>query len=64
MTYLAPWEVVALGEFVSEAGIHRLEIHIDSLALLAELWGPTGERALRDFVVAAGVSPASPATAL
>jgi hypothetical protein len=57
MTYLAPWEVVVLGEIKSEAGIHRLAIHIDGLVLLAELWGPTGERALRDFAVAAGAVP-------
>ena len=57
MTYLAPLEVVALGDVESEAGIHRLAITIDSLALMVELWGPTGERALRDFIVAAGAAP-------
>ena len=56
MTYLAPWEVVVLGEVVSEDGMHRLAVHIDSLALQVELWGPSGERALRDFVVAAGMT--------
>jgi hypothetical protein len=63
MTYLAPWEVVRLGQLVSEAGIHHLEVHIDSLVLLAELWGPTGEHALRDFIVAAGVKPEGLVTA-
>jgi len=57
MTYLAPWEVVWLGEIVSEAGIHRLAVHIDSLVLQAELWGPKGERALGDFVITAGARP-------
>jgi hypothetical protein len=57
MTYLAPWEVVVLGQVESESGIHRLVVHIDGLVLLAELWGPKGERALRDFVVVAGAVP-------
>ena len=62
MTYLAPWEVVVLGEVVSEDGMHRLAVHIDSLALQVELWGPSGERALRDFVVAAGITTERPVT--
>ena len=61
MTYLAPWDVVAPGEVTSENGIHRLDIHIDSLVLQAELWGPRGERALRDFDLVATARPRSPA---
>jgi hypothetical protein len=61
-TYLAPWEVVQVGAVESTAGVHRLAVRIDSLALLAELWGPKGEQALRDFVVAAGTTPESLAT--
>ena len=57
MTYLAPWEVVTLGEVESEHGIHRLDVHIESLVLQAELWGPKGERALQDFVVVATATP-------
>lgn len=64
MTYLAPWEVVVVGEVVSEDGIHRLAVHVDSLALQVELWGPKGARALQDFVVAAGVEPERPVTAI
>lgn len=61
MTYLAPWDVVSISEFDSEHGIHRLDIHIDSLVLQVELWGPKGERALRDFELAATAKPRSPA---
>ena len=57
MTYLAPWEVVVPGEVASENGIHRLDIHIDSLVLQVELWGPKGERALRDFELVAKAEP-------
>ena len=63
MTFLAPWEVVMLGEVESEAGIHRLVVTIDSLVLHVELWGPKGERALRAFVVVVGAKPESPALA-
>ncbi len=57
MTYLAPWDVVMVGEIHSEDGTHRLVIHIDSLVLQVELWGPKGERALRDFDLAATAEP-------
>jgi len=57
MTYLAPWDVVEVGEIDSENGSHHLAVRIDSLVLHVELWGPKGERALRDFVVAAGARP-------
>lgn len=57
MTYLAPWDVVVVGELASAHGIHRLAVHIDSLVLQVELWGPKGQRALRDFVVVATAQP-------
>lgn len=63
MTSLAPWEVVALEDVESEDGIHRLAVHIDSLVLQVELWGPKGERALQDFVVVASAKPRRLATA-
>ena len=56
-TYLAPWEVVTLGEVESENATHRLAVRIDSLVLHVELWGPRGERALHDFVTVAGAEP-------
>ena len=58
-----PWEVVGLGVIRSESGTHRLNVYVRTLTLLAELWGPTGEQALRDFIVAAGATPESLATA-
>ena len=57
MTYMAPWEVVDVGEIESEHGIHQVAIHIDSLVLQVELWGPQGERALRDFDLVAAAKP-------
>jgi hypothetical protein len=57
MTYLAPWEVVEVGDIHSENGSHHLVVRIDSLVLNVELWGPKGERALRDFAVVAGAKP-------
>lgn len=57
MTYLAPWDVVNAGEIRSEHGIHRLDVYIDSLVLQVELWGPRGERALRDFGLVAKGEP-------
>ena len=62
MTYLAPWDVVEVGELDSKNGIHRLAISLDHKVLHAELWGPKGERALRDFLVAAGARPEGVAT--
>jgi len=62
-TYLAPWEVVTVGEVESEDATHRLAVRIDSLVLHVELWGPKGERAMRDFVTVAGARPQSLATA-
>ena len=59
MTYLAPWEVVMAGRIESEHGIHRLTVRIDSLVLQVELWGPKGERALRDFALVAATEPHS-----
>ena len=59
MTYLAPWDVVVLGELESEHGIHRISVEIDGMVLHVELWGPKGERAIRDFRVAAGSVPES-----
>jgi hypothetical protein len=55
MTSLAPWDVVRLGEVESEAGSHHLSVDVGNLTFYAELWGPKGEKALRDFVIAAGV---------
>ena len=54
ITTLAPWGVVRLGDVESEAGTHHLAVHVGNLAFHAELWGPKGEKALRDFIVAAG----------
>jgi len=54
MTSLVPWDVVRLGEVESEAATHRLPVRIGHLTFYAELWGPKGERAVRDFAVAAG----------
>ena len=54
MTYLAPWEVVRVGELESEAGIHRLEVHIDSLVLLAE--GPQHWSELRAQIEAGRIA--------
>jgi hypothetical protein len=53
MTSLAPWDVVRLGEVESEAGTHHLAVDVGNLTFHAELWGPKGEKALRDFVIAA-----------
>jgi hypothetical protein len=63
MQSFVPWEVVGLGVIRSESGVHRLNIYVGTLTLVAELWGPMGERALRDFVVAAGSVPETLATA-
>jgi len=53
MTSIAPWAVVRLEAVESEAGIHRLAVHVGNLTFHAELWGPKGEKALRDFIIAA-----------
>ncbi len=63
ITTLAPWEAVTLGALESEHATHRLAVHIDSLVLDVELWGPKGERAIRDFMVVAGAMPESLAAA-
>lgn len=57
MQSFVPWEVVGLGVIRSGSGTHRLNVYVGTMTLLAELWGPMGERALRDFVVAAGAVP-------
>jgi hypothetical protein len=57
MTSLVPWEAVGLGVIRSGSGVHRLNVYAGSLTLLAALTGPTGERALHDFVLAAGAVP-------
>jgi hypothetical protein len=62
MESFVPWEVVGLGVIRSESGIHRLNVYVGTLTLEAELWGPRGERALRDFIVAAGAVPETLAT--
>jgi hypothetical protein len=62
MMSFVPWEIVGLGVIRSESGTHRLNVYVGSLTLLAELWGPQGERALRDFVIAAGAVPETMAT--
>ena len=54
MTTLAPWGVVRVGDVESEVGTHHLAVHVGHLVFGAELWGPKGEQALRDFVVASG----------
>ena len=54
MTSLAPWDIVRVADVESAAGTHRLIIHVGSLGFDAELWGPKGEKALRDFTIAAG----------
>ena len=63
MTSLMPWEVIGLGVIRAEAGIYRLYVYVGSLTLEAELWGPMGERALQDFIIAAGAAPQTMATA-
>ncbi|MEX1294909.1 MAG: hypothetical protein AB1Z67_01940 [Candidatus Limnocylindrales bacterium] len=63
MSSYVPWEAVGLGVIRSESATHRLNVYVGSLTLLAELWGPTGERALQDFIIAAGAVPQSMATA-
>jgi hypothetical protein len=57
MTSLVPWEVVGVGVIRSDSGTHRLNVYVGSLTLLAELWGPRGEQALRDFIIATGSVP-------
>ena len=57
MTSLHSWERIGLGVIRSRSGIHRLNVYVETLTLEAELWGPMGERALRDFIVAAGAVP-------
>ena len=63
MTSLVHWEAMGVGVIRSESGIHRLYVYVGSLTLEAELWGPMGERALQDFIVAAGAVPQTMATA-
>ena len=63
MTSLVPWEAIGLGVIRAESGIYRLNVYVGSLTLVAELWGPTGEQAMRDFIVAAGSTPQTMATA-
>jgi hypothetical protein len=63
LTSFVPWEVVGLGVVRSESGTHRLNVYVGALTLEAELWGPSGERALRDFIVAAGAVPETLTTA-
>ena len=53
MMSLTPWDDVRTGEVDSEAGSHFLTVHVGTLVFHAELWGPQGEKALRDFVIAA-----------
>lgn len=63
MQSFVPWEMVGFGVIRSESGTHRLNVYVGSLTLEAELWGPAGERALRDFHIAAGAVPETFATA-
>ena len=63
MTSFVPWQAIGLGVIRAEAGIYRLNVYVGSLTLEAELWGPMGERAMRDFIVAAGAVPQTMATA-
>jgi len=63
MLSFVPWEVIGVGVIRAESGIHRLNVYVGTLTLQAELWGPKGERALRDFIVAAGAVPETLATA-
>ena len=61
MMSLTPWDDVRTGEVDSEAGTHLLTVHVGTLVFHAELWGPKGEKALRDFVVARNEAIAVPA---
>ena len=63
MISYVPWEVIGIGVIRSDSGCHRLNVYVGTLTLQAELWGPSGERALRDFIVAAGAMPETLATA-
>ena len=63
MMSLVPWAVIGLGVIRPESGIYRLNVYVGSLTLEAELWGPMGERAMQDFIVAAGAVPQTMATA-
>ena len=58
MTRWAPWDAVRFaneGEAAADADeeTYHLTVHIDGLTFQARLSGPAGQRALRDFVVAA-----------
>ena len=53
MTAFAPWDDVRIGEVESEDGTHYLAVDVGRLRFQGELWGPKGERALRDFVIVA-----------
>ena len=57
MTHWAPWETVRLADegalaAAIEEDTYGLTVHVGGLTFHAWLWGPVGQRALRDFVVA------------
>ena len=53
MTYWAPWDTVALADdLASEEDMYGLTVLIGKLAFDVQLPGPSGQRALREFVVA------------
>ena len=59
MTQWAPWDAVSFSEDddaddgLDDDNVYRLTIHVGRLTFVAQLAGPRGQRALRDFVVAA-----------
>ena len=57
MTHWAPWDTVRLADegtvaAATEEETYGLTVQVGGLTFLARLWGPAGQRALRDFVVA------------
>ena len=68
MTHWAPWEAVQLADegalaAATEEETYSLTVYAGGLTFHARLWGPAGQRALRDFVVVVQSRRSAPAPA-
>jgi hypothetical protein len=67
MTQWASWDTVGLAvegtlAAATEEETYGLTVDVGGLTFHARLWGPEGQRALRDFVVATQARQAAPAS--
>lgn len=52
MTFWVPWDAVQIvDDFATDAGLFGLTLQIGRQSFVAEMSGPAGQKALRDFIV-------------